>query len=107
MTGLLAVSGVIIVLLASAYSGLTAPETGTTLTPGFEITPVTDLDTDDDADGDEADSEAQPEATDTPEPEAPPPAPTQVLNRLNCDQIRGTDYFSPEERTWFLANCVN
>ena len=27
-------------------------------------------------------------------------------NRLNCDAIRGTDYFSPEERTWFLNKCT-
>jgi hypothetical protein len=29
-----------------------------------------------------------------------------VSNREDCDAIRGTDYRSPEERTWFLANCV-
>jgi hypothetical protein len=27
-------------------------------------------------------------------------------NRANCDQVRGTDYLSAEERTWYLANCV-
>ena len=27
-------------------------------------------------------------------------------NRADCDQIRGTQYLSGEERTWFLANCV-
>ena len=27
-------------------------------------------------------------------------------NRANCEQIRGTDYRSNGERTWFLANCI-
>jgi hypothetical protein len=31
---------------------------------------------------------------------------TDVLNRLDCQKIRGTQYHSPEERTWFLSNCV-
>jgi sortase (surface protein transpeptidase) len=30
-----------------------------------------------------------------------------VVNREDCDTIRGTDYESPEEREWYLANCVN
>jgi hypothetical protein len=29
-----------------------------------------------------------------------------LVNRENCDEIRGNAYFSPEERTWFLDNCV-
>lgn len=41
--------------------------------------------------------EPEPEATATPEP---------VENRRDCNTIRGTDYFSQEERRWFLANCV-
>jgi hypothetical protein len=28
------------------------------------------------------------------------------LNRKDCDAIRGTDYLSPGERTWYLDNCV-
>ncbi len=37
----------------------------------------------------------------------PVPAPTAApANRADCDAIRGTDYESPEERTWFLANCI-
>jgi len=42
-----------------------------------------------------------PAATSTPEPavEAPP-------NREDCDAIQGTDYQSPEEREWYLANCL-
>ncbi len=41
-------------------------------------------------------------------PTLPPssPTPTAVLNRLDCDSIRGTEYISSDERTWFLANCV-
>ena len=41
---------------------------------------------------------ASPTATVEPTVEAP--------NRADCDAIRGTDYESPEERTWFLANCL-
>lgn len=39
----------------------------------------------------------------------PEPAPTvgpRTTNRQDCDAIRGTDYFSVEERSWFLSNCV-
>ncbi len=54
--------------------------------------------------------ETQPIATVQPtiSPTPPPPTPTAtpVLNRLDCDSIRGTEYLSGEERTWFLANCV-
>lgn len=43
----------------------------------------------------------------TPEPEATAePTPDTRTNREDCDTIRGTDYRSPEERQWFLANCV-
>src|SRR5690606_28327700 len=35
----------------------------------------------------------------TPTPEAPP-------NREDCDETRGTDYLSPEERLWILDNCI-
>ncbi len=40
------------------------------------------------------------------------PVPTEVtevvdpLNRKDCDAIRGTDYLSPGEREWYLANCI-
>ena len=46
-----------------------------------------------------------PSPSPTPRPTATP-TPDPSVNRLNCQQIRGTDYRSPEERTWFLANCV-
>jgi len=36
----------------------------------------------------------------------PTATPEPVTNRENCDEIRGNDYLSPEERTWFLENCV-
>ena len=29
-----------------------------------------------------------------------------ATNRADCGKIRGTDYRSDEERTWFLAECV-
>jgi hypothetical protein len=48
--------------------------------------------------------ESQP---DTAEPEATAIATAEpVTNREDCAEIRGTDYLSREERTWFLANCV-
>lgn len=32
--------------------------------------------------------------------------PTPIANRADCEVIRGDDYNSPEERVWFLDNCV-
>ena len=112
MTGLLAVVGVILVLTASAYIGLTATEEDAGATnDGAEvtepsqrvlITPVVSptpeaAESDGDVEGEgEGEGEGQDaEATATP-----------ILNRENCNEIRGTQYRSPEERTWFLANCV-
>ena len=37
---------------------------------------------------------------------SPSPTPDTRLNRADCATIRGTEYHSPEERRWFLANCV-
>jgi hypothetical protein len=39
-------------------------------------------------------------------PEAPAVPSATANNRANCDEIRGTDYRSDGERTWYLANCV-
>ena len=33
-------------------------------------------------------------------------AATRMPDRLDCAAIRGTDYRSPAEREWFLANCL-
>jgi hypothetical protein len=44
-------------------------------------------------------------ATPAPEPQATP-TPDPRTNRADCNTIRGTDYRTPEERQWFLANCV-
>jgi sortase family protein len=41
-----------------------------------------------------------PAPTTTPEPTVEPP------NREDCAQIQGTEYESPEERDWYLANCL-
>jgi hypothetical protein len=38
--------------------------------------------------------------------EAPDASSATAGNRANCEQIRGTDYRSNGERTWFLANCI-
>ena len=34
-----------------------------------------------------------------------PPEPAQLPDRDDCESIRGTDYRSPSEREWYLANC--
>ena len=39
-------------------------------------------------------------------PPTKPPAATKLPDRNDCDAMRGTDYRSPAERDWFLANCV-
>ena len=39
-------------------------------------------------------------------PPTEPPVPTKLPDRNDCDAMRGTDYRSPTEREWFLANCV-
>jgi LPXTG-site transpeptidase (sortase) family protein len=46
---------------------------------------------------------AVPIATATPEPE-----PTEAVpaDRTDCAEIAGTDYRSPAEREWYLANCT-
>lgn len=36
----------------------------------------------------------------------PTPTVASPPNRGDCDAIRGTDYLSPDERSWFLANCT-
>ena len=100
MTGWLAVSGIVLVLLASAYTGLQDSGNATSA-PTVEITPVSDLDNS----GGAADVTVTPTAT--PVPPAPTATPGEVANRADCNQIRGTQYHSPEERTWYLANCVN
>jgi len=41
--------------------------------------------------------------TETP---TPVPTATPIVNRLDCDEIRGTPYHSEEERVWFLGNCI-
>jgi hypothetical protein len=36
---------------------------------------------------------------------APTPTTAPAINRMDCAAIRGSDYRSPDERTWFQANC--
>ena len=66
---------------------------------------------------DEARFQAQCGPTAAPMPEVPVAAPSAPAsgpqvpaatanNRASCDEIRGTDYLSTEERTWYLSNCV-
>jgi hypothetical protein len=53
------------------------------------------------------DEPATPTATVTKAPSTPTPTPVPVANREDCTEIQGTAYESPEERTWYLANCLN
>jgi hypothetical protein len=62
--------------------------------------------------GDDADSPtpAAPERLtvqnlDVPASPTAQPTTAPAPNRENCDEIRGTDYQSGEEREWYLANC--
>ena len=96
MTGTLAALGVALVLLAGAYAGFTDSGSEGLFAAEVEITPVSGLDLDDEA-----------QATPSPTAVVPTPTPTPVTNREDCNQIRGTDYLSPGERTWYLGNCVN
>jgi hypothetical protein len=40
-----------------------------------------------------------------PAPQQPPPVLDGVTNRQDCNQIRGTQYLSGEERDWFFTYC--
>jgi hypothetical protein len=48
-----------------------------------------------------------PPVAETPPTPAPPPTEAPVTNRQDCSAIRGQQYLSDEERTWFLANCLS
>ncbi len=92
MIGRLIVAGIVGVVFLSAAAGLMDPSSSRST----------------------ANADAQPGVTvtvETPSPQTQPPTPAPtatavITNRANCDQIRGTDYYSPDERQWFLANCV-
>jgi hypothetical protein len=77
----LIVLGIVLVILGGSVAALWEPEAAAVQT---ELSPT-------------ATAEAEPDATSTAEP---------LTNRENCDEIRGTEYLSREERGWFLANCV-
>ena len=50
-----------------------------------------------------------PTATATAVPPSPPPEPPQpvvLADRTSCGEIRGSEYRSDAERTWFAANCA-
>ena len=47
-----------------------------------------------------------PEALATPEPTVEP-TPAPAANRMNCTEIRGTDYQSDVEAEWYRTNCAN
>jgi hypothetical protein len=88
MTRSLLITGVVLVLSASVLAGIFGG--GGTTDAGISSAPAPVLES----------------PTAVPTPQATP-EPTPVANRADCSAIRGTDYHSPEERTWYLANCVN
>jgi hypothetical protein len=111
MTGWLAASGVALVLLASLYAGISGSSAGGGSPPAVQTTRNV---------GSPIDAQKG-DQVQTPKPEPPmestltpgsaemvqaTPTNIQVLNRLDCAKIRGTQYHSAEERTWFLSNCV-
>ena len=50
--------------------------------------------------------DSQPLASQPPASEAELTPTSVARNRGDCDAIRGTDYLSADERTWFLDNCT-
>ena len=51
--------------------------------------------------------DAPPTASLTPRPTSTAVPTVAPPNRADCDAIQGTEYQSPEEREWYLANCLN
>jgi hypothetical protein len=74
---------------------------------GGSLTAISDDGSDAAGDGANTSHELRqaPAIADTP----PTPVPTEapVTNRQDCNAIRGQQYLSEEERTWFLNNCVS
>jgi hypothetical protein len=107
MTGWLTASGIALVLLASLYTGLASSRsTEGGLAGDLRATATREaIDAEDDG-RKEDQTTVPPQATATPADRMLTPTPAQILNRQDCEKVRGTDYFSPEERTWFLNNCV-
>jgi hypothetical protein len=90
--GRLILTGIVGLVLISAFVGLMDPTShnktaSADTAPGVTVVVETPA------------SQGQPAAPDA-------TATPVVANRANCDQIRGTNYNSPDERQWFLANCV-
>jgi lipoprotein-anchoring transpeptidase ErfK/SrfK len=56
-------------------------------------------------DGSPEATSSAPQQTPTPLP-SPTPMPVVLLDRDNCDVIRGTSYHSDAERAWYLENCI-
>lgn len=99
MFGQLTSLGIIVIVVSTSVAFAMEPgSTASDSTP----TPIATTVVPEPAAEPEPTAEREPAAVPEPTP-APPPAPA---NRADCNQIRGTNYLSPEERTWFLANCL-
>ena len=90
MIAKLVVAGIVGVVMLSALAGLIDPSSSNKTASAAKEPAITVMET--------------PQAP-AGAPEAPTPTPV-IENRANCDQIRGTSYNSPNERQWFLANCL-
>ena len=90
MTKILVILGIVLVIAGGTLTALSDPGNAGTSSGGGSDSPRQTRE-----------ATAIPQA----EPTASPTA-AALTNRQDCAAIRGRDYLSPEERTWFLANCV-
>jgi hypothetical protein len=82
----LSILGVCLVILGGSLTAISNPSASA-------------VDSQQQSDNAEREPTVEAEPTSTPEPE-------KITNREDCREIRGTDYLSRQERTWFLDNCV-
>ena len=126
MTGWLAASGVFFVLVVSLYAGLANPSPSGGEPPALQAPRAISTSSADESRPAGESTPPQGQATTQPDGQTPAqpqqggittpvagaeiqsaPSDAGALNRLDCVKIRGTQYHSPEERTWFLSNCVS
>jgi hypothetical protein len=99
MTWNLFLTGLVVVVLTSAVAYMMNPSTG-------EPSPATaSEDEQTESQVIEPTPETVPDSNETANTSAPEDA--SPRNRADCREIRGDDYLSGAERTWFLANCVS
>jgi hypothetical protein len=102
MTSQLVVAGVVFVLLASVFAFMIDPGARESAAVSAKETPAAAEEAEGGAPAERAPAEQAPAEQPAAAPQAPVASPS---NRANCDQIRGTQYLSIEERDWYRANC--